>query len=483
MPTVRTVTVKASGGDYTSVADALAGENALHADLVTADIELHIQLWIRDTVTIHNPPDFICDGSHIIHIEAAPGMEAKSHFDPATQAGFDITNDSVFYFNLGSAGNTGKGWYDINSLAIRIINTSGSGPYYFAKLGSMTGVSTNSLQFRSFGCYFFHDNQGGTALCYGTQQPSGAFKVRYYNSIFDSFDYGYSIETAVNLQLNNITYVNCTTFAVRATTTSTSNVTIINTGAALKAGGSDFHFTGSVNAASTNNSSTDGTAPGSNPITGTPTFVDAANGNYALDISDTLWKDAGASNGMTTDINDNPRTDGFIDVGASEATAGGGGTTVTQNVSGSITPTGSLNRQIGENLGGSITPSGSLSSLLNPFSIHPTGAITPIGDLPFIGVGFDNQFQGSITPVGSFTIALDIIIQELDGEIVPFGDIGLQPGTILVGSITPVGGLALPSKFQSISGGITPTSSLVKGLFMYAGGNSSNIPIRILRLH
>lgn len=51
---------------------------------------------------------------------------------------------------------------------------------------------------------------------------------------------------------------------------------------------------GTANAASTNNIVSSGTAPGSNPETGTPTFIDAAGGDYHLAESDTLALGQGA---------------------------------------------------------------------------------------------------------------------------------------------------------------------------------------------
>lgn len=96
-------------------------------------------------------------------------------------------------------------------------------------------------------------------------------------------------------------------------------------------------YTGTWNAASTNCHSNAGdTPPGSNPITGTVKFAEAAtNKNYHLLSTDTVAKDAGtdlradANIAITTDIDGNSRSDATPNLGADEfPTAGKYGQTI-----------------------------------------------------------------------------------------------------------------------------------------------------------
>ena len=60
---------------------------------------------------------------------------------------------------------------------------------------------------------------------------------------------------------------------------------------AVGAGSSDYF--GTYDAASANNAAEDGSAPGSDSVTGAATFVDAASGDYHLDAADTVCKGQG----------------------------------------------------------------------------------------------------------------------------------------------------------------------------------------------
>lgn len=71
------------------------------------------------------------------------------------------------------------------------------------------------------------------------------------------------------------------------------------------------------------------------------------------------------------------------------------GATATISVGGTITPAGSLTKQVGKLLGGTITPTGSLSKLASKLF---SGTITPVGALT---KQVAKLFSGLITPTGS----------------------------------------------------------------------------------
>lgn len=65
MPTVSTVTVKSSGGDYTSLAGAEAGEQA---DLVSADVQLDIECYAFDDMTRCDFDGWTTDATRYIRV-------------------------------------------------------------------------------------------------------------------------------------------------------------------------------------------------------------------------------------------------------------------------------------------------------------------------------------------------------------------------------------------------------------------------------
>ena len=74
--TVKTVTVKATGGSYTSLAAAVAGEYAANPNLVTADIQLNIELFYLGAADV-GPVAFlstwVTDSTHYVNVYVAPG--------------------------------------------------------------------------------------------------------------------------------------------------------------------------------------------------------------------------------------------------------------------------------------------------------------------------------------------------------------------------------------------------------------------------
>lgn len=83
--TVRTVTVKASGGDYTSMANAFAGEVAISSNLITSDIQLNIEVYKNPTdeniTSFIRCWNFITDTTHYINVYTAPEARHKGTWD------------------------------------------------------------------------------------------------------------------------------------------------------------------------------------------------------------------------------------------------------------------------------------------------------------------------------------------------------------------------------------------------------------------
>lgn len=127
-----------------------------------------------------------------------------------------------------------------------------------------------------------------------------------------------------------------------------------------------------------------------------------------------------------------------------------GGTTFTQSVGGTITPTGALTKLVIRGLGGGITPAGALAKQVQrPLggSVTPTGAvvkqpqrrltggITPSAALSTTVV-FTKTISGGITPAGSLT---RLVSAHPAGVIVPAGVVAKLASRRLTGSITPTG--------------------------------------------
>jgi len=118
MPTVRTVTVKSSGGDYTSLEAARAGEASLHASLVSADIQLNIVLFaMTDTATLGNWNVFTTDATRYIDIYADSSAAQNGVWDSSGSK----------YTLSGSAGIVNMRTYcRVHGFQIAVTNTLGA---------------------------------------------------------------------------------------------------------------------------------------------------------------------------------------------------------------------------------------------------------------------------------------------------------------------------------------------------------------------
>lgn len=120
------------------------------------------------------------------------------------------------------------------------------------------------------------------------------------------------------------------------------------------------------------------------------------------------------------------------------AAAAAGGTTYTQSVGGTITPTGALARRTGKLLAGALTPSGGLTRRVARSLL---GSLTPTGDL----------------------VSTKVSLLSLVGAITPTGSLARRTGKLVAGAITPVG-TAAKRVAQLVAGAITPSGALSASL-------------------
>jgi hypothetical protein len=129
------------------------------------------------------------------------------------------------------------------------------------------------------------------------------------------------------------------------------------------------------------------------------------------------------------------------------------GTTFTQNLAGSVTPTGGLAKAVTKpGLAGTVTPTGTLANQANKAL---AGSVTPTGVLTTIKVVL-RSFAGSVTPTGALAKQVS---KPLSGASTPTGTLTKQVAKALAGSVTPSGALAkLVAK--ALAGSVTPTGVL-----------------------
>lgn len=166
---------------------------------------------------------------------------------------------------------------------------------------------------------------------------------------------------------------------------------------------------------------------------------------------------------------------------------GSGGTTYTQSVSGSITPTGALLKQTGKSLSGSVsTISGTLSkSTSKNFSgsITPTGGLTKQASIFLSGAVSTIEgavegikialisISGSITPSGSITKSVN---KNVSGGVSPSGDLSKHTSKSFSGNVTPSGDVSKQTS-KSFSGNVNTSGALLKSVQKVVSGSVSSI--------
>ncbi len=306
--TNRIVTVKSSGGDYASLAAAIAGEKG---DLVSLDRQLTIECYaMTDTtaVTIADA-DWVTDATRYIFITVPSGERhdglyntAKYRLEVANGTSLTTTEayvrlDGLQIYTTGNYTTSVFGAPASGSAEIRVSNTIFRGTSSMASKGIMASTSTNG----SSSMFTFWNN-----LFYGASNDWGARITHtgnwyFYNNTFAGAYQAISRTNGTVVLVNNLFTGNTKTGG----------------GATVLAAGTDYNRT--------SNSLLDYTVTGGgnahDATSQTFAFVDAANKDWHLQEADTGAKDQGLSDPssglFSTDIDGVTRL-GTWDVGADE---------------------------------------------------------------------------------------------------------------------------------------------------------------------
>lgn len=297
MPTQTTIIVdpdNGAGTDYTSLNAAIAGEQQ---NLVTNDVELTFECrnssGSADTTAVV-ATGYMTDATRKVIIKSA--------------AGYKVTSgpfDSSKYHLLPGATDTAINIIGIADIDIQDIQIKhqpgGSGVRNCIIVGNTTAGTVKILRNLMFPA------AGSTLRCNGiniADGPSGSKVVAENNIIYDCNGNNSShgivcTEVLQTLYAYNNTIVNCY-FGIRqvsGTVIAKNNLCDCDSFNAAF-----YDFLGTFDSASTDNASSDTTAPGSNPETSqTFTYVDAANDDFHLDASDAGAQSLGAD--LSSDAN------------------------------------------------------------------------------------------------------------------------------------------------------------------------------------
>lgn len=259
-------TIASSGGDYTTLN---AWHTAKKGDIVTRDtIEIADCFPMTDTTIVYLG-GWTMDASHYVVVRAN-----------ANHRHGGLPDSSICYYRNTSSSNIvlyGAVHIIIDGIIAKASIISGSG---------FTGVATIKNCVTTGGQY-----TAGIDISENT-----TYTLYVYNNIFRNH-YGAGNPYA-GLYLRNTTtavvyfYNNTGYNSSRLVNVSTPYVTCKNNIAAVM---NTTAYLGTFTAESTNNYSSSGTAPGTNPITAAPSFVDAANGNLHLSATDTAARGHGVN--------------------------------------------------------------------------------------------------------------------------------------------------------------------------------------------
>lgn len=309
--TNRTVTVKTSGGDYTTLAAAIAGEKG---NLVSLDRQLTIECYaMEDTtsVTIANA-DWTTDSTRYILItvptaERHAGVWSDSKYRLVTSAGTTLSIQNEYVH--------------LDGLQLRSTATSN----YSASLyvGGTSNASGGTLYVRN--CILRGNSDSYQGAAFGTYQITAT--AYFYNNLFYGADkwngaYGVSSGTAGNYYFYNNTFAaNHTALRVSGAGTwvMVNNLFTGNTNMTY----ATFAFAAGTDYNRTSNAALGYTVAGEGNTHDavSQTFTFAAAGNYHLDATDAGAKDLGVSDPgsglFSTDVDGETRS-GSWDVGFDE---------------------------------------------------------------------------------------------------------------------------------------------------------------------
>lgn len=279
-------TVKSSGGDYTSLAAFEAGEQR---DLVTADEIATARCFSFTDTAFANFDGWTTDATRYINVETDGNSRHNGKWD-----------DSKYKLEVNAA-TVARVFEYVHFTGLQIASS------YVGS--STTCISVLIVQLTMNRCLVKLSPSAAVSSSTGI---SVSGPIMCTNTIIYDLDVGISMAfSSVTIDVFNVTAYNCTT-GFQAIS---GNITLKNCLAQACVDG----YSGAVLGTSTNNCSDIASdAPGSNPVTGSVSFVDVTNDDFRLDSSDTVARGAGAdlSASFTDDVNGDLRS--AWDIGADE---------------------------------------------------------------------------------------------------------------------------------------------------------------------
>jgi hypothetical protein len=314
--TLHTITVKPSGGDYTTLAAAITGEAAIGTNLTAGgrNIRLEIACYaMNDTSGPISISGWTTDSTHFIKIytpttERHNGIIPSSYNTPST-AGYNLRiND----FQSGiSISNTN--FVTIDGLALYANSFNGNHGIAITLFNTTSNiVLTNNII------------RGSAQSGKNGIQANDPSTLKVVNNIIWNF----AASELYMIGSTGTSYVYNNTLIGGATTLNgdTGSHQILKNN--LVTGGTSARYAGTFGTSTNNAGDSGDTPPGSNPHTGTFTFVNSTAGNYLLSSGDTVAKGNGtnlftdANYAVTIDILQSARpSTGAFDIGAHEVTA------------------------------------------------------------------------------------------------------------------------------------------------------------------
>ena len=357
MPTTITSTIKSSGGDYSSLT---AWESAKQADIVAADQIQAAECYIFEDTSQLTIDGWTTDATRRIKI-----------YTPSSQRHNGVAGTG---YRIQAAGFADAILIRENDVDIDgIAGTQGTFPNDFILLNNSSAVYNVNIT------KCFADGAGAGRYPIEISAASSTSKVYISNTLLINWSAngGIVLSTAnATVYLYNIAMEDCGTGAFtfgvsRSAGTLVAKNCLIDS---VSHGASAVDFTGTFDAASTNNLSSDGTAPGSNAqLNKSPVYVNESGDDFTLSSSDTTAKDLGAnlssdSNlAVTDDILGTSRPQNSVfDIGAFEVVSAANNPFI--KIEDNKSTTLSLNKKLIIN---KVEIGNSLISLLSPTSSTP----------------------------------------------------------------------------------------------------------------
>jgi hypothetical protein len=197
----RTVTVKASGGDYTSLNAALQGEDDTYADLVTNTMILTFDCYnFEDTTAASTGTGYIVSASYYLNIVAH-----DSHGGKPSTSSYRL---SLTLTAAGQVFNNSESYTRVVGIQLNFACSSGS-PSFTHGFMSGNGVQVNGVLFDK--CIAKYGSNAGTTqrnagIWCGTANSTHTIR----NCLSLSIKGGSKFSAGVNLSAGSLTLDNCT---------------------------------------------------------------------------------------------------------------------------------------------------------------------------------------------------------------------------------------------------------------------------------